>query len=127
MGFAHCSSFQNRIHDFDTASDVDPTLDPSFAARLQMICPAENKAKDAGSTMDTTSTVFDNTYYKLLLKGQSLFSSDEALLTHPKTAGFVSQFASSQEEFFQAFAKSIVRMGSIEGGEEVRKNCKVIN
>ncbi|XP_042391198.1 peroxidase 64-like [Zingiber officinale] len=127
LGFAHCSSFQNRIHDFDTESDVDPTLDPSFAARLQEICPAQNRVKSAGSAMDSTSTVFDNTYYKMLLQGQGLFSSDEALLTHPKTAGFVSQFASSQEEFFQAFVKSIIRMGSIEGGEEVRKNCRAIN
>ncbi|XP_074590457.1 peroxidase 64-like [Curcuma longa] len=128
LGFAHCSSFQNRIHNFDENDDVDPTLDPSFAARLRRICPAHNKVRNAGSAMDTvTSAVFDNAYYELLLRGRGLFSSDEALLTHPKTQGFVSQFASSQEDFFKAFVKSMVRMGSLQGGEEVRKDCRVVN
>ncbi|URE18044.1 Peroxidase [Musa troglodytarum] len=127
LGFAHCSSFQNRIHNFDATHDVDPSMNPGFAARLRKVCPAHNKVKNAGSAMDSTTTVFDNAYFKLLIQGKGLFSSDEALLTHPKTKRLASKFAASQEEFFEAFVKSMIRMGSIQGGQEVRKDCRVVN
>lgn len=126
LGFAHCSSFQNRIHDFDASNDIDPSLNPSFAVSLQKVCPANNTVKNAGSTMDTTTTVFDNAYYKLLFQGKSLFSSDQALLTDAKTKGLVSEFATSKEAFYKAFVKSMIRMSEITGGQEVRLNCRVV-
>ncbi|KAJ0964057.1 hypothetical protein J5N97_029179 [Dioscorea zingiberensis] len=125
LGFSHCSSFQNRIHNFNTMNDVDPSLNPSFAQRLRKVCPIHNKVKSAGSTMDSTSTVFDNTYYKMLLQGMSLFSSDQALLTDHKAKGLVNKFASSQDSFNEAFVKSMIRMSSLSGGQEVRLDCKV--
>lgn len=76
--------------------------------------------------MDTTTTIFDNAYYKLLLQGKSLFSSDQALLTNPITKELVSKFASSQEAFDKAFVKSMIRMSKITGGEEVRLDCRVV-
>ncbi|XP_008811665.3 peroxidase 64-like [Phoenix dactylifera] len=127
LGFSHCSSFQNRIHNFDASHDLDPSMNPSFAASLQKVCPTHNKVKNAGSTMDSTTTTFDNVYYKLLLQGKSLFSSDQALLTHPKTKGLVSKFASSQEAFNEAFVRSMIKMSEITGGQEVRLDCRVVN
>ncbi|KAL0333860.1 UNVERIFIED_CONTAM: Peroxidase 64 [Sesamum angustifolium] len=126
LGFSHCSSFQNRIHNFNSTHDVDPTLRPAFAASLKSICPIKNKAKNAGTTMDPSSTTFDNTYYKLILEGQTLFSSDQALLTTPKTKSLVYKFASSKEAFHTAFAESMIKM-SINGGQEVRKDCRFVN
>ncbi|KAK9129407.1 LOW QUALITY PROTEIN: hypothetical protein Sjap_009894 [Stephania japonica] len=76
--------------------------------------------------MDPSSTTFDNTYYKLLLQGKSLFSSDQALLTNPKTQQLVSKFASSQKAFYDAFVKSMIKMSSLNGGQEVRLDCKVV-
>ncbi|KAK4346955.1 hypothetical protein RND71_033294 [Anisodus tanguticus] len=127
LGFSHCSSFNNRIHNFNTTHDVDPTLHPSLAATLKGICPLKNRAKNAGTAMDPSSTTFDNTYYKLILQNTSLFSSDQALLSIPKTKALVSEFASSQEAFFKAFANSMIKMSSINGGQEVRKDCRVAN
>ncbi|KAL0315683.1 UNVERIFIED_CONTAM: Peroxidase 64 [Sesamum radiatum] len=126
LGFSHCSSFQNRIHNFNSTHDVDPTLRPAFAASLKSICPIKNKAKNAGTTMDPSSTTFDNTYYKLILEGQTLFSSDQALLTTPKTKSLVYKFASSKEAFHTAFAESMIKMSSINGGQEVRKDCRFV-
>ncbi|KAF8405442.1 hypothetical protein HHK36_010348 [Tetracentron sinense] len=127
LGFSHCSSFQNRIHNFNTTHDVDPSMHPSFAASLKSVCPAQNKAKNAGATMDSSSTTFDTTYYKLLLQGKGLFSSDQALLTNTKTQGLVSKFASSHEAFTMAFVKSMIKMSSLTGGQEVRLDCRVVN
>ncbi|KAK7846746.1 peroxidase 64, partial [Quercus suber] len=124
LGFAHCSSFENRIHNFNGSVDIDPSLKSTFAATLRNICPEHNKVRSAGTTLDSTTTAFDNAYYKLLLKGKSIFSSDEALLSTPKTKALVSKFASSQEEFDKAFVKSMIKMSSLPGGQEIRLDCR---
>nr|CAB3448443.1 unnamed protein product [Digitaria exilis] len=132
LGFAHCSSFQDRI--FSSLEEgqggimgMDPSLSPSFAASLRRACPPNNTARAAGSGLDATSAAFDNTYYRMLQAGRGLLSSDEALLTHPKTRAFVALYAASQEAFFRAFAKSMLRMGGLNGGDEVRANCRRVN
>lgn len=127
LGFSHCSSFQNRIHNFNTTHDTDPSMHPSFAASLKSVCPIQNRAKNAGTTMDPSPTTFDNTYFKLILQGKGLFSSDQALLTSSDTKDLVSKFANSHEAFSTAFVKAMVTMSSITGGEEVRKDCRVVN
>ncbi|KAG6647195.1 hypothetical protein CIPAW_07G062100 [Carya illinoinensis] len=127
LGFSHCSSFQNRIHNFNSTHKIDPSMHPSFAASLKGVCPKNNKAKNAGTSMDPSSTTFDNTYFKLILQGKGLFSSDQALLDFPKTKDLVSKFASSQEAFTKAFMNSMIKMSSITGGQEIRKDCRVVN
>ncbi|KAK4387433.1 Peroxidase 64 [Sesamum angolense] len=128
LGFSHCSSFQNRIHNFNKAIDVDPSMDPSFAGKLRQVCPVNNKIKNAGANLDSTPTVFDNAHYKLLLQGKSIFSSDQALLTSSRTKALIKKFAGSQKEFFEAFVNSMIKMSSISGGgTEVRLDCGVVN
>ncbi len=127
IGFSHCSSFQNRLHNFNATHDIDPTINPSFVASLRGVCPKNSKSKNAGTTMDPSSTTFDNTYYKLILQGKGLFSSDQALLSTPKSKELVLKFASSREAFTEAFVNSIIKMGSLTGGQEVRKDCRVVN
>ncbi|CAB4287854.1 unnamed protein product [Prunus armeniaca] len=127
LGFSHCSSFQNRIHNFNATHDIDPSLQPSFAASLKNTCPINNRPKNAGATMDPSSTTFDNAYFKLILQGKSLFSSDQALLSFPKTKNLVTKFATSKEAFLDAFVNSMIKMSSITGGQEVRKDCRIVN
>ncbi|KAJ0085974.1 hypothetical protein Patl1_09492 [Pistacia atlantica] len=127
LGFSHCSSFQNRIHNFNATLDIDPSMNPSFAASLRNVCPAHNKVKSAGTSLDSSVTVFDNAYYKLLLQGKSIFSSDQALLTTPKTKALVSKFASSKTAFEKAFVQSMIKMSSITGGQEIRLDCRFVN
>lgn len=102
-------------------------MHPSLASNLKGICPANNQAKKAGISMDPSSTTFDKTYYKLILQGKSLFSSDQALLSHPKTKDLVRKFASSKQAFHAAFVNSMIKMSSINGGQEIRKDCRFVN
>ncbi|XP_071731243.1 peroxidase 64-like [Rutidosis leptorrhynchoides] len=127
LGFSHCSSFNNRIHNFNSTTDIDPSLQPSFAASLRRVCPANKNSKNAGVAMDPSSTTFDNTYFKLILQKKVVFSSDNALLNSPKTKNLVSSFANSKDAFAKAFVKSMIKMSSITGGQEIRKDCRVIN
>ena len=101
-------------------------MQPSFAASLRSVGPMHNKVKNAGAILDSASTTFDNAYYKLLLQGRNIFSSDQALLIVARTKALVSKFATSQEEFEEAFVKSMIKMSSIIGGQEVRFNCRVV-
>ncbi|CAA0831068.1 Peroxidase 64 [Striga hermonthica] len=128
LGFSHCSSFKNRIHNFSNKTDVDPSLDASFAARLRQVCPVRNTNKNAGANLDSSPFVFDNAYYKLILQGKSIFSSDQALLATSRTKALVTKFASSQKEFYEAFAKAMIKMSSISGGgSEIRLDCRAVN
>ncbi|KAJ6736877.1 PEROXIDASE [Salix viminalis] len=127
LGFSHCSSFQSRIRNFNATHDIDPSMHPSFAASLRGVCPKKNRAKNAGATMDPSSTTFDNTYFKLILQKKGLFSSDQSLLSTPKTEDLVTKFASSKATFNKAFVSSMIKMSSITGGQEVRKDCRVVN
>uniref|UniRef100_A0A7N0TWG7 Peroxidase n=1 Tax=Kalanchoe fedtschenkoi TaxID=63787 RepID=A0A7N0TWG7_KALFE len=127
LGFAHCSSFNNRIYNFNATHDVDPSMRPSFAARLKSICPPNKKVKNAGAPMDPSSGTFDNNYYKLIIQRNSLFSADQALLTTPTTKDLVNKFATSKHTFTRAFVKSITKMSSITGGQEIRKDCRKAN
>ncbi|XP_051149792.1 peroxidase 64-like [Andrographis paniculata] len=128
LGFSHCSSFQNRIHNFNSKTDVDPAINPSFAAGLRQVCPMHNKVKSAGANLDPTPTIFDNAYYRMLVGGKSILTSDQALLDSPRTKALAARFAASQEEFFKAFVHSMIKMSSINGaGTEVRLDCRAVN
>ncbi|KAJ9146927.1 hypothetical protein P3X46_029140 [Hevea brasiliensis] len=89
--------------------------------------PKNNNAKNAGSPMDPSSTTLDNTYFKLILQRKTLFSSDQALRTNAGTKVLVSKFASSQDAFYKAFVKSMIKMSSNTAGQEVRKDCRLVN
>lgn len=127
LGFTHCSSFMNRIYNFNATHDIDPTLRRSFAASLKGRCPLKNRPKNAGISNDPSPTTFDNTHFRLILQKKSLLSSDHALLTTPQTKRLVYRFATSKAAFHKAFAKSMIKMSSLTGGQEVRKDCRVVN
>ncbi|GKU90145.1 hypothetical protein SLEP1_g4185 [Rubroshorea leprosula] len=128
LGFSHCFSFQDRIHNFNDTLDIDPSLNPSFANSLRSECPMHNKNRSAGSVLDFTPFKFDNMYYKLLLQGKSILTSDQALLTDKRTRALVVKYATCQEEFEKAFVKSMIRMSKIRGHgrQEIRLNCRVV-
>ncbi|EAZ25217.1 hypothetical protein OsJ_09017 [Oryza sativa Japonica Group] len=120
----HDCFVRNRIQ----PQGVDPALHPSFAATLRRSCPPNNTARSAGSSLDPTSSAFDNFYYRMLLSGRGLLSSDEALLTHPKTRAQVTLYAASQPAFFRDFVDSMLRMSSLNNvAGEVRANCRRVN
>ncbi|XP_059304879.1 peroxidase 66 [Lycium ferocissimum] len=129
LGFSHCSSFEPRLHNFSSVHDTDPTLNAVFAQTLKQKCPKPNKDRTAGQFLDTTSSVFDNNYYKQIITGKGVFASDQSLLNDYKTGWIVKSFADDQALFFKVFAASMIKLGNVgvlEKGE-VRLNCRAIN
>ncbi|KAK7270811.1 hypothetical protein RJT34_26253 [Clitoria ternatea] len=133
LGFSHCSSFQARLHNFSFLHDIDPTLNTQFALNLKKICPKPNTNANtnfsAGQFLDSTASVFDNDYYRQLLAGKGLFSSDQSLVGDHRTRWIVEAFAKDQSLFFTEFVASMLKLGNVGVSEngEVRLNCKVVN
>ncbi|KAL9412174.1 hypothetical protein AB3S75_045738 [Citrus x aurantiifolia] len=129
LGFSHCSSFEARLRNFSSLHDLDPSMDLYFAQKLRSKCPKPNKDRNAGQFLDSTSSAFDNNYYKQLMVGKGVFGSDQSLFGDFRTMWIVESFAIDQGLFFIEFVNSMVKLGNvgvIENGE-VRLKCGVVN
>nr|CAB3472747.1 unnamed protein product [Digitaria exilis] len=132
IGFSRCTSFRQRLYNQTGNGVADATLDASYAAYLRQGCPSSGGDDNLFPLDLVTSARFDNFYFKNILAGRGLLSSDEVLLTKSaETAALVKAYAEDVELFFRHFAESMVKMGNISPltGEkgEIRKNCRRVN
>ncbi|GLT27231.1 hypothetical protein SLA2020_022450 [Shorea laevis] len=131
VGFSHCNRFANRIYSFSKSSPVDPTLNSSYAVQLMQACP-QNVDPSIAIDMDpVTPRLFDNMYYKNLVNGEGLFTSDEVLFTDPASRPTVNDFANNPTDFNGAFATAMRKLGrtSVKTGKqgEIRRDCTAFN
>ncbi|KVI10104.1 heme peroxidase [Cynara cardunculus var. scolymus] len=129
LGFSHCSSFSARLHNFSAEHFSDPSINSEFAINLKKKCPIPNKDHNAGEFLDSTSSTFDNDYYKRIVMGKGVFGSDQALFEDYRTRWIVDSFAKDEKLFFREFAASMVKLGNvgvIEDGE-IRVKCSIVN
>ncbi|KAL0907313.1 hypothetical protein M5K25_021714 [Dendrobium thyrsiflorum] len=128
LGVARCSSFKNRLSQFDPTHEVDPSLDPSFAKFLSQKCLAGGNTAVA---FDATPNIFDNNYFNTIQTGTGLLFSDQALFNSPIIRGLVNLYSMNQALFSLDFQQAIIKMGLLdvkEGDEgEIRLNCRRIN
>lgn len=128
VGFSHCNRFSGRLYN----STVDPTLDPTYAQQLMAACPRDVDPSIAINMDPTTPNTFDNVYYKNLLQGKGLFTSDDVLFTDTASRPTVNDFASSEADFFAAFATAMVKLGRVgvktnSSDGEIRTDCSSFN
>lgn len=133
IGVARCSSFKQRLYNQNGNSLPDATLERNYYRDLKSVCPRSGGNNNI-SPLDFASPVkFDNTYFKLILWGKGLLTSDEVLLTGKvrNTMKLVKAYAENESLFFQQFARSMIKMGNISPligfNGEVRKNCRQVN
>lgn len=132
IGFVHCAQFLKRIYGFHPDVQTDPTLDPAFAAHLRDACPRRHlDPRVVVNFDDETPNTFDNAYYKNLMQGRGVISSDQRLFTHPLTSAQVTTYAHSSSRFTHDFVAAIQKLGSLgvlTGSEgEIRKDCSLVN
>ncbi|XP_078167064.1 peroxidase 72-like [Carex rostrata] len=132
IGLSRCTSFRQRLYNQTGNGLADNTLEESFAAKLRWGCPRSGGDNNLFPLDKVSPTKFDNLYYKNILYGTGLLSSDQILFTKsPDTMALVKLYAENGEIFLEQFAKSMVKMGNISpltGYEgQVRKNCRSVN
>ncbi|XP_044465872.1 peroxidase 16-like [Mangifera indica] len=131
VGFSHCSRFANRLYSFSASTPVDPSLDPNYAQQLMAACPRNVDPTIAISMDPVTPQTFDNQYYKNLVAGEGLFTSDEVLFTDHNSQPTVNDFAKSPGDFNAAFVNAMVKLGRVrvKTGKhgEIRRDCTTFN
>ncbi|KAK7250519.1 hypothetical protein RIF29_33010 [Crotalaria pallida] len=132
VGFSHCNQFSNRLYSFSPSSPVDPTLDSNYAQHLKSQCPQSNPNPDVVLAFDPqTPSTFDNLYYKDLVSGKGLLSSDQVLFTDPASKSTVVKFANHGNYFNVAFVTAIKKLGRVgvkTGNQgEIRRDCTRFN
>ncbi|XP_074557533.1 peroxidase 51-like [Curcuma longa] len=131
VGFSHCSRFARRLYSFNSTTAVDPSLNAAYARALMRACPRDVDPTIAVNMDLYTPITFDNVYYRNLLDGEGLFTSDEVLFADRRSRPTVERFASDQAAFFRAFSAAMVRLGRLgvkTGGQgEIRRDCTAFN
>ena len=78
-----------------------------------------------------TPRTFDNRYFKNLVAGKGLLSSDQVLFSDPASRTSVRDFASSPGDFNAAFTTAMKKLGrsGVKTGDrgQVRKDCTAFN
>ena len=129
-------SIYRRIHPMPRFSELLiapfalPQCPAQFVQNLRTVCPQANTNRSAGAFLDSSANQFDNAYYKHLVEGKGVFSSDQALFLENPTKTIVKRFARDENAFFKAFETSMVKLASvgvITSGGEVRLNCRKVN
>ncbi|XP_024977747.1 peroxidase 72-like [Cynara cardunculus var. scolymus] len=132
IGNARCTSFRQRLYNNTGNGQPDFSLEQSYATRLRANCPRTGGDQNLFSMDPASPTKFDNGYYKNLMALKGLLSSDEILYTqNQQTMDLVKHYAENQDDFFEQFAKSMIKMGNITpltgNHGEIRRICRRIN
>ncbi|KAJ4978475.1 hypothetical protein NE237_009255 [Protea cynaroides] len=131
FGRARCVSFIDRLYNFSGTGSPDPTLNSTYLATLQQLCPQGGNGSVLADLDPTTPDEFDNNYYSNLESNEGLLQSDQELYSTSgaDTISIVSNFSSNQSAFFETFAQSMINMGNISpltGSEgEIRLDCRL--
>ncbi|MCE3050260.1 Peroxidase 55 [Datura stramonium] len=131
LGFSHCDRFANRLYSFTPSNPVDPSLDPEYAKELMQMCPQKVDPTIAINMDPVTPRTFDNEYYKNLVGGKGLFTSDQVLFTDKVSQGTVTDFANNALDFNGAFVTAMRKLGRVgvkTGNQgEMRLDCTRFN
>ncbi|KAH1068528.1 hypothetical protein AAZX31_03G036300 [Glycine max] len=123
-GRIKCLFFRTRIYN-------ESNINPSYARSLQAKCPFVGGDDNLAPLDRTTPILFDNAYYKNLLKQKGLLHSDQQLYNNGSTDTIVEFYAKNPLGFRTDFAKVMTKMGNLSPltgtNGQIRKQCSKVN
>lgn len=132
IGKARCFSIVHRLYNQSGTGEADPTIELRYKKYLDKLCPQSGDGNVTGN-LDATPTVFDNQYFKDLVKGRGFLNSDEVLFsTGGETRQLVKLFSKNQTAFFSSFTTSMINLGNLFSSHslhcgEIRRDCRRVN
>ncbi|TXG61260.1 hypothetical protein EZV62_012623 [Acer yangbiense] len=136
IGQTDCAFVSYRLYNFTTTGNSDPSINQSFLAQLQSLCP-NNGDPSKHVALDTDSqTEFDVSFFKNLREGKGVLESDQRLWEDSATGYVVQKYAGNiigllGLRFDYEFPKAMIKMSGIEvktGTDgEIRKTCSSFN
>ncbi|XP_021276760.1 peroxidase 25 [Herrania umbratica] len=136
IGQTDCLFFRYRLYNFTTTGSADPTINQSFLAQLQTLCPKNGDGSKRVALDIDGQTKFDVSFFKNVRDGKGVLESDQRLWGDAATRSIVDNYAGNIRgllglRFDFEFRKAMIKMSSIEvktGSEgEIRKICSKIN
>ena len=137
MGRTHCSYVEDRLYNYKNTGKQDPSMNSTIANQLRTFCPPRTKKGQSDPLVflnpkSGSSYRFTNSYYLRINTHEAVLGVDQQLLYgDTSTLELVNEFAAGFEDFRQAFALSMSRMGSINvltgKAGEIRRTCNRTN
>ncbi|KAL5832228.1 hypothetical protein ACOSQ4_017582 [Xanthoceras sorbifolium] len=133
FGRAQCRTFSSRLFNFNSTNNSDPTLNTTYLATLQQLCPQGRNTSILANLDLATLDIFDNNYFSNLLSNNGLLQSDQELFSTlgADTIELVNNFSSNLTAFFERFVASMIRMENLSpltrSDGEIRLNCSRVN
>eukprot|EP00253_Pinus_taeda_P016077 PITA_16077 len=128
IGFAHCSSFMNRLYSFNLTTAIDPSLDPLYAVWLKQLCPRNGSPSTRVPLDPATPFRFDNSYYQILDYKKGLLASDQQLHENVFTQFVTTSHIHDSNLWKFKFVNAMVHMSSLDVQTgllgEIRRNCR---
>ncbi|GMH10006.1 hypothetical protein Nepgr_011847 [Nepenthes gracilis] len=124
IGLARCVTFRSRIYN-------ETNIKSSYAASLKKICPTSGGGNNTAPLDITSPFIFDNAYFKDLIKLEGLLHSDQQLYNNGSADSQVLKYSSSPSTFSTDFGNAMIKMGNLSpltGSEgQIRTNCRKVN
>ncbi|KAG4125770.1 hypothetical protein ERO13_D10G118000v2 [Gossypium hirsutum] len=124
IGQARCTTFRTRIYN-------ETNIDSTFATSLRANCPSTGGDNSLSPLDTTSSTSFDNAYFKNLQGQKGLLHSDQQLFSGGSTDSQVNAYSSNLGSFTTDFANAMVKMGNLSPltgtSGLIRTNCRKTN
>ncbi|TYH49478.1 hypothetical protein ES332_D10G140200v1 [Gossypium tomentosum] len=124
IGQARCTTFRTRIYN-------ETNIDSTFATSLRANCPSTGGDNSLSPLDTTSSTSFDNAYFKNLQGQKGLLHSDQQLFSGGSTDSQVNAYSSNLGSFTTDFANAMAKMGNLSPltgtSGQIRTNCRKTN
>ncbi|XP_073035618.1 peroxidase 60-like [Primulina eburnea] len=129
IGVARCSTFQDRLYNFQNTGEPDPTMDSTLRDTLLARCPQDSDSDENTVDLDqnaSSSSTVDNSYYQQILSNRGILQIDQELALDQWTRPTVDAIAQGLD-FTTGFGQAMIKLGAVQvlTGEqgEIRRFC----
>ncbi|KAG0603611.1 hypothetical protein M758_10G107500 [Ceratodon purpureus] len=113
VGVSQCLFFVDRLYNFKGTGKPDPSLDVSYLAKLQSLCPDVTGDTTNVALDENSEFAFDTSYFRNLQASKGVLRIDQEIANDASTSGRVNTLSASSNTFGADFGAAMIAMGRI--------------